>query len=282
MFKENSKKLTKRTQPGIFICRNGITANNECRNPSNATVIPNITTTLSFFRRQAGKVLSSKLNLTISEVTNLDFPPNTQPQLPLTTLSPTPIPLTPTDLASYSRVLTWLLDFSASNIPPPSSLIENFWSAHNQLQHPFLRGIITRHFRSILIFPLWLFNANNYGNVNLSERTIAADMPSEFYTTASLVRSFVKIRFDPVLVGVFLVFQGVAVLFVWAVLGYAVMRRDLLPEISSYPMFDAEFKARTDGYLIVDDDGRRKGGVWRFGDREVLDAMRTAKVGRRL
>ena len=135
----------------------------------------------------------------------------------------------------------------------------------------------TQECRPLSSFPLWIFNANNYGNPGLSDRVLSTSLPKEFYTTASVVRSYTKIKFDPTLVQVFAVFQGVAILFVWAVLVWAVSVRRSLPEISSFPIFDAEFKAEARGHQVPDAKG-----VWAYRDGDILDSMRHVKVERRV
>ena len=242
----------------IFVCTGGL-LNGECVSTSPP---PNITTRFSFHRRFA-TVLAAKSNLTITEASNLT--------------SPLPISLSASEVVAYRSILAWLLDFSASNIPAPSSIIESFWSSHEQLKHSFSQGVILREFRSVLVFPLWIFNANNYGNPGLSDRVLSTSLPKEFYTTASVVRSYTKIKFEPTLVQVFAVFQGVAILFVWAVLVWAVSVRRSLPEISSFPIFDAEFKAEARGHQVPDAKG-----VWAYRDGDILDSMRHVKVERRV
>lgn len=62
---------------------------------------------------------------------------------------------------------------------------------------------------------MWLFNANNYGNLQLQERILNPDLPREFYTRAGVVRPVVKIKFDPVLVWVFAALEGLALVVLW-------------------------------------------------------------------
>ncbi|KAK0649223.1 hypothetical protein B0T16DRAFT_326601 [Cercophora newfieldiana] len=243
---------------GIFVCAGGI-ADGECQTTNPA---PNITTSLSFFRRY-GTVLGAKSNMTIIEASNFT--------------APEPVSFSSSDVEAYRKVLAWLLDYSAADIPAPSSIVETFWSAKNQLQDPISRALIQRNFRSVLVFPLWLFNANNYGNKGLDERIIQRDLPPEFYTTASLVKPYTKIKFDPGLVATFIGFQAVALVFAWFVLFWTFSVRRSLPEISSYPLFDVEFKAEARGQHVPDPRN-----VWGYRDKEILDAMGGAKVERRV
>lgn len=184
-------------QAGIFICTDG-TSNGECQT---TTPTPNIITAFYFYERQ-GTILSAKSNLTIIDVTSL-----TQSQ---------PISFSASDFEVYQSVRSWLLDYSAANIPAPSSIIENFWSAGNQLQYDYATAFLQRNFRSILVFPLWLLN--NYGNAGQQDRVMQNDLPPQFYTTASLVQSFVKIKFNQALLFIFVAFQDLALLLAWAIL----------------------------------------------------------------
>lgn len=243
----------------IFVCTGGINPNRECLS---ADPPPNITTRFSFYKRFA-TVLAAKANLTIIEAANL-----TQPQ---------PISLSTTDVEAYRTVLAWLLDYPKANIPAPSSIVESFWSSHEQLKHSFSQAVILREFRSALIFPLWIFNANNYGNTGLEDRVMSNELPREFYTTASIVRAYTKIKFHPTLVQIFVVFQGVAILFAWIVLFWAISVRRSLPEISSFPLFDAEFKAEARGQAIPDCKN-----VWSYTDVDILNAMKDVRVERRV
>lgn len=248
---------------GIFLCKGGI-PNGVCKTTTDPT--PNITTSFSFSQR-SGTVLSAKANYTIISTTKLT--------------APIPLPFTASDISAYNTVLSWLLDYSAANIPAPSSIIETFWSSESQMSHSFASALLRRNFRSILVFPLWLFNDNNYGNgrtnTNSDGSVLAKGLPSEHYTTASLVQPFTKIKFNRALVATFIGFQGVAILFAWVVLAWTVAVRRSLPEISSYPLFDAEFKAEARGEKVPD---ARK--LWVYRDREILDAMGDAKVERRV
>ena len=242
----------------MYVCLYGI-SDGQC---NTTTPAPNMTTAFTFYRRQ-GSVLSAKSNFTILDVSNL-----TPPQLVFFTAS---------TFEAYRSVLTWLLDYPAADIPAPSSIVENFWSASNQLEHPYSNAILQRDFRSILVFPAWLFHANNYGNSGLLENEIKPDLPPEFYTTASLVRPFVKIKFHIVSTVIFVVFQGLALLFAWVVLFWVVFVHRDLPEISSFPLFDAEFKSETRDHDVPSGEA-----AWQYRDSHVLKVMNTARVRRRL
>ena len=79
---------------------------------------------------------------------------------------------------------------------------------------PSTSVVLSQNFQSILTFPFWLFNANNYGNTALQAQQIIPMLPMEFYTEASIVAPYVKIKFDWVMFVIFLVLQGLAISFV--------------------------------------------------------------------
>jgi len=253
-----SQSAPTKLDAGMFICSGGI-VNGQCKTTDPA---PNITTSFFFYRR-FGTIVGAKSNYTIISASNLT--------------EPLPISFTSSDLEAYNTVLDWLLDYSKADIPAPSAIIETFWSSKNQLQHEYTRAIMQRGFRSILTFPLWLFNANNVGNSEITERVISPNLPPAHYTTASLVQPYTKIKFHPALVATFVACLGIAIIFGWLVLVWAFSVRRSLPEISSFPMFDSEFKSEARGQSVPD-----ARNVWGYRDKEILDAMSGAKVERRV
>jgi hypothetical protein len=97
------------------------------------------------------------------------------------------------DLGAYRESLRWLLNYTAAGIPAPSSIVEHFWSAQEQMSNDYCSAELYQAYQSILAFPLWQFNPNNFGNVELSARSIIGDLPTDFYTKASLAKPYVKI-----------------------------------------------------------------------------------------
>ncbi|KAK4445907.1 hypothetical protein QBC34DRAFT_306007 [Podospora aff. communis PSN243] len=253
-----SQSEPSRFDTGIFVCRDGV-SKGVCKT-TNPT--PNVTTSFSLYRR-FGTVLGAKSNYTILSASNLT--------------APQPISFSSSDIEAYNSVLDWLLDFAKADVPAMSSIVETFWSSKNQLEQPFTSAIMLRNFRSILLFPVWLFNANNFGNPSLKETEIVTDLPAEHYVTASVVRPYTKIKFDPTLVATFVVFQGLALIFGWLILVWSFCVRRSMPEISSFPLFDAEFKADARGQSVPD-----ARSVWLYRDKEILDAMSNARVERRV
>ena len=167
----------------------------------------------------------------------------------------------------------WLLDFGGAAIPAPSSILETFFSTSEDLSNPFVDGVLLQVFRSILVFPVWLFNPNNVGNSHLNQKTISRDLPKQFYTRGSTVASYQKLKFDPLFLLIFVTLQGAVLLFLWALFLWAVFSARALPAISSYPQFDILFKTETELPL-----GARYFDIRAADDSEILDIIEGAKI----
>lgn len=219
---------------GLFLCDGLDSVSRKCRRepgvelPLNV-IIPNITTTMAVFGRQ-GTVISARSNLTITGISDLT--------------PPVPIAMTASDVVAYRAALSWLMDFSAANIPAQSSILEIFWDNQGSLSGTYTDGILLQNFRSILAFPIWLFNANNYGNTALNNSELNVGLPPEFYTRAAVVSPLVKLQFDSTLLKVFIVLEGIVLLTLWAALLwlFAPWSSGASFAISSFPAFDFLFK----------------------------------------
>lgn len=207
---------------GMYTCQNG-TQGGACQT---AEPVPNITTRLRVFERQA-TVLVSRLNYSIVDVGDLT----------------TPYQVMDIDVSAYRAVLDWLLNYTATDIPAPSSIVENFWISGDQLRSSSTHACLTQNFQSILAFPFWMFNANNYGNTALQVHDIVATLPPQFYTQASIVAPHSKISFDRNMFYIFIVLQGLAMLFTCGTLLWAWFSGVPIPRISAYPLFDSTFKS---------------------------------------
>lgn len=232
---------------GLFLC-NGTQGGTTC-NPYSHGHSLNITTRLSMYTRSASFV-AARSNYSIVSISQ--------------TTSPSAITTTALDLPSYRAALTWLLNYTAAAIPAPSSIAESFWSSNLQLGGgPATYGIVTQNFQSVLAFPTWLFNANNWGNSALRSNVTVPGMPGQFYTTAGVVRPVATYAFDEGMFGLFVGLQGVAMVFMWGVLcwiwvggggsgggtgaGNGTSRRRSLPDTSSFPLFDVLYRTQVDG-----------------------------------
>lgn len=147
------------------------------------------------------------------------------------------------DLPSFRLALSWLLDFNASAIPATSSIASLFWIAQDQLKSEYWSSEVYQTLQSIITFPLWQFNPNNFGNVDIRPKEIAEGLPEDFYTKASIVKPYTRIVINHSMYLSFLVLQGVVLGFVWIIPFWLLLFPRRLPQTSSYPMLDFAFKA---------------------------------------
>lgn len=133
-----------------------------------------------------------------------------------------------------------------------------FWGANDQLKDPYHYGILLQNFQSIIAFPIWLFNANNWGNINLHKMVNITpgvlpqvDLPPEFYTEAAVVTPYEKIKFDSNMFLLFLVLQGLPIIFVGLVLLWVWVRVGVsvggVPKLTSFGLYDTMFKLEVEG-----------------------------------
>ncbi|KAK8856787.1 hypothetical protein PGQ11_012699 [Apiospora arundinis] len=235
---------------GMFVCPEGI-ANGAC---SANTPAPNMTIQVSFHSLQASFV-SSRKNYTIVSIVD--------------TTEATPI--LDLDLPAYRDALRWLLNYTDANLPPPTSIAQSFWSSQGLLEDPSAWGILAQNFQSILVFPFWLFNANNWGNTQIQLNATISTMPPEFYTEASLVEPYTKLRVDKGMFALFLTLQIVALLFVAGVVVWVWLRKRPARKASSFPLFDILFRAE----LLSPE-------VWRcpanISDSKIISGLKETKV----
>ncbi|PVH96288.1 hypothetical protein DM02DRAFT_688314 [Periconia macrospinosa] len=206
---------------GVYVCTNG-TENGECERVAER---PNITTTMSVYDRTVSLV-ASRMNYSILAVTEYGL------------AHPSPA----IDIHSFRQGLAWFLDFNASATPPPSSFAEPFWSGQEQLKDPSSSSELMRLLQSILAFPFWYFQPNNYGNPDLEVKDMTWSLPKEFYTTARITRPYMRITIDRGMLAAFIVLNSSVLIFIWGVLLWLWISRLPLPVLSSYPLIDFAFK----------------------------------------
>lgn len=218
------------------------------------TPAPNITMTARFFQRQA-TLTAARSNFSITNVDAMTEP----------------VPVTDIDLPAYRAALGWLLDFRAANVPATSSVAEMFWTDSDALRDPSYHAVLTQSFQGILVFPFWLFNANNYGNLALQAETVISTLPPEFYTEASIVAPYSVLKLNKSMFYLFIALQGAVLLFFTAVLLYVWILGGGLPMISAFPLFDSMFKAK----LASDND---LGDVTKADDAQIVKATQDLRV----
>lgn len=180
-------------------------------------------------------------------------------------------PVLDLDLPAYRESLRWLLNYTAADLPPPSSIAQSFWSSQVQLLDPSSWGVQFQNFQSILVFPFWFFNDNNWGNTNSHANKTVSTLPPEFSTEASLVEPYAKIKVQPAMFTLFLVLQGLALAFVAGVVFWTWMITRVPLKASSFPLFDMAFKAKVQNYM---DDKNLDD----LDDSEIIHLMRDARL----
>lgn len=148
------------------------------------------------------------------------------------------------DMDGFRQALNWMLDFDKAGIPSVSSIVEIFWSSQEQLSDTYWEPEVMATFQSILAYPIWFFNWNNFGNVNLSARVMNTDLPREFYTIATITRPYTTIELSRPFVTAFLVLQCIVLLFVVASLAWLCIWTKAFPKLTSFPIINFLLKAK--------------------------------------
>jgi hypothetical protein len=136
--------------------------------------------------------------------------------------------------------------------------------------------------QSILAFPLWEFNPNNFGNTELATHEMIQTLPPEFYTKASIVAPYTKIIINRNMFIAFLVLESSVLAFVWIVLLWLWTGRRSLPKISSYPLIDFALKTSNAASFepLSQIDTFSKDMLY-ADDRDILLALKDVKVSLR-
>ncbi|KAK5468091.1 hypothetical protein LTS15_001064 [Exophiala xenobiotica] len=177
---------------------------------------------------EAGSFLAARTNFSILSVS--DNGPATQ--------------YSDLDLPGYQLALQWLLNYTAAGIPAPSSIAEYFWSAPTQLSNDYWSIELRQALHSILAFPFWVFNTNNYGNIALDNLTDTSALPLEYHTTAAVAAPYTRIIVNRSMFILFVVLQSSVLLFCWIVIFWLFFTDQRLLALSSYPLMDFTFKTK--------------------------------------
>lgn len=239
-----------------------------------------MTTLVSFSTRQA-TVVVARSNYSIVSAENASVSPSVPPSQRASDPNP---PLQPPidnnqpalHLDSYRAVLCWLLNYTDAGLAPPSSIAQSFWSSDKQLADgPARYGIVAQNLQSLLAFPAWLFNANNWANLALRPNVMIDSLPREHYTRALIVAPVTKLRVDKAMFGLFLGLQGGVMLFACGMMVWIWVqsrRRDLVWG-TAFPVFDVAFKAR-----VAMDGAALERDVIGASSGDVVRIMENAKV----
>jgi hypothetical protein len=160
---------------GIFVCTEGVVEQKCWTEPHP----PEVTTTFSIHHRLAS-ITTARSNFSVLSIDDIG----------------SPMQDTELDVEGLKEAFGWLFNFSAAGIPAPASIAQYFWSTQDQLESPYWSIEPYQIFHSILAYPFWLFNPNNFGNVDLQAKDIVEGLPSEFYTTASIGAPYDRIVVD--------------------------------------------------------------------------------------
>lgn len=215
---------------GLFLC-NGTDGGTTCGSYGKSL---NITTQLSLYTREA-TFIAARSNYSIVSIAHTTPPVSVTDNI---------------DLTAYRAALSWLLNYTAAGIPAPSSIAESFWSSNLQLGEPSTYGIVVQNFQSVLAFPVWLFNDNNWGNTALRSNQTVPGMPPQFYTEASVVEAQSSYEFDTAMFALFVGLQGSVMVFVLMVLIWIWLGGRPLPEASPFPVFDIKYKTQIQGGTV--------------------------------
>lgn len=83
---------------------------------------------------------------------------------------------------------------------------------------------------------------------------------------------YTKIRFNTAMFALFVVFQVLAMAFIWTMLIVVWREAESLPTTSSFPLFDVAFKAR------VDAETRAQDAVVNANSLTIVNIMKDSKV----
>jgi hypothetical protein len=170
-----------------------------------------------------------------------------------------------------------LLDFHSAGIPAPSSIAEIFWDGSSEFNGNYSQSFVYKTFQSVLAFPIRLFNANSFGNVQIDANQIDPNLPPEFYTTAAISTPYTKIIIGQGIFWTFVALEIAVHLFIWIALLWICLTEPHPPHLTSYPLIDFAIKAKyhfQTRELLPDE--KSKDVLW-ADDRTTLAHLRGAE-----
>ena len=186
---------------GIFACPKGTQAGS-CRT-SQPGPVPNVTTTMTVYNRQASTVCVASNNSILSVYGLGD------PQLDLAV-----------NLTALHRAVGWLLNYTASGLPAESSINFWFWFDPSRTYSAIWEANAYTTLQSLLAFIFWEFCTNNNGNpaVVAEENGGQPDLPAVFQTTASISVPYTRFVLSRGAFITYLILQSSALALCWSVI----------------------------------------------------------------
>lgn len=109
------------------------------------------------------------------------------------------------------------------------------------------------------------------GNIQARANITIPSLPAEFSTQATIVEPYAKIKIQPEMFALFLVIQGLTLVFVGGVVGWVWLSSGLSLKTSSFPLFDIAFRVKVQ-HEFEDED------MDEVNESEILQLMRGARV----
>jgi hypothetical protein len=199
----------------------------------------NVSTTMTVFDRTMTTVCSARNN-SISSVYNLG-----DPHL-----------LTDINITALRVGVEWLLDYTASGLPPQSSVNFWFWFNPFSVYASIWESNAYTSLQSLLAFIIWECCPGNNGNPLVASQQYES-LPVGFHTTASVTEPYTKLVLSSITFTTYVVLEIAALMFCWGIVVWQFVTayfKRALPSISSFPQVDFTGKLRrmsgfNDGHL---------------------------------
>lgn len=126
-------------------------------------------------------------------------------------------------------------------------------------------------FQNVLVYPSWLFSSKGMGNIEWRANQTIPSLPPEFSTQATIFEPYTKIKIQPAMFAVFLVIQGLTLVFVGGVVGWVWLSSGIPLKTSSFPLFDIAFKVKVQHEVEEQD-------MYEINESKIVQLMRDARV----
>lgn len=206
---------------GIFACPNGIQAGS-CR-ISQPGPVPNVSTTMTVYNRQATTVCAASNNSILSVYDLGD------PQLDLAV-----------NITALHLAVGWLLNYTASGPPAESSINFWFWFTPSGTYSSIWEANAYTTLQSLLAFIFWEFCTNNNENPVVAPEQTGGQpaLSAAFQTTASISVPYTRFVLNRGAFITYVILQFSALALCWSVIVWQCVSGHHHPKISSYPLID--------------------------------------------